>query len=264
MGSANYRKIISFTFFIITACSSNSLYAQLTMGNTGLLHMPSADMQDDGTAMLGGNFLNQHNMPASWTYNTYNYFINITFFPWIEIAYTCHLMSFGEWGKNHTHYNNQDRSFSGRIRVIKEGKFWKHMPAVVIGTYDPASGHYGGGDIILDQGAESHNYFARYYIAISKHFSSKTEGSLGCHLAYIYSRGTGNRFRGIATGVNFQPEFHKNLNLIAEYDAQTFNCGFQYDLLKYFVCTFELQKLKYISAGITLRMHLKKNKKSNE
>jgi len=258
------RKTIFVTLLTIMTCSITSLHAQLTMGNTGLLHMPTADMQEDGTAMIGGNYLNQHTMPEYWTYNTYNYFLNITFLPWIEIAYTCHLLSFGEWGKNHTHYNNQDRAFSGRIRLIKEGKFWKYMPAILIGAYDPASGHDGGGDPIFNQSGESHNYFAKYYIASSKHFEYKNVGTFGGHLAYIYSRGTGNRFRGIAAGVNFQPEFHKSLNLIAEYDAQTFNCGFQYDLLKYFVCTFELQKLKYISAGITLRMHLKKNKKTND
>ena len=33
-------------------------HAQLTDGVTGLLHMPSAEMQKDGTLMIGGNFMN--------------------------------------------------------------------------------------------------------------------------------------------------------------------------------------------------------------
>lgn len=67
--------------------------AQLTNGVTGLLHMPSADMQRDGTLMIGGNFLNRHNLPNNfwWGYNSYNYFLNVTFLKRLEIAYVCTL-----------------------------------------------------------------------------------------------------------------------------------------------------------------------------
>jgi len=230
------------------------------MGNTGLLHAPTAEMQKDGTFLLGGNYLNHHNMPSGWTYNTYNYYIDITFLPFIEIAYTCHLLSFGEWGHNGHRFNNQDRSFSGRIRIIKEKQFYKYVPAIVIGTYDPVSGHSGGGSAIIDQSGDSHNYFARYYIVGTKHFENKTIGILGFHVGYIYSRGTGFKYKGTAIGVNFSPSFQQNLNLIAEYDARTFNCGFQYDLFNHCICTVELQKFKYISAGICFKIFLKKDK----
>lgn len=254
------------TYIVVTALcllaivKSIPIYAQYTMGNTGLLHMPTGEMQKDGTALIGGNYLNKHNMPNSWTYNTYNYYVNITFLPFIEIAYTAHLLSFGEWGKDGKHFNNQDRAFSGRIRLLKEGQLWKHMPGITIGAYDPASGHDGGGEAIVDQSEGSHNYFARYYIAATKHAELKKWGTLGGHLAYIYSRGTGNKYKGVAIGADFRPIFHPNLDFMAEYDARHFNCGLQYNFLKYFICTFELQEFKYISAGLTLRIHLKKDK----
>ena len=56
--------------------------AQFTYGTTGLLHMPNAEMQKDATLVVGGNFLNKHNLPNDnwWGYDSYNYFINITFF----------------------------------------------------------------------------------------------------------------------------------------------------------------------------------------
>ena len=69
-------------FLIITLfLFCNISKAQLTDGMTGLLHMPTAEMQKDGTVMIGGNFLNKHNLPNNrwWGYDTYNYFINITF-----------------------------------------------------------------------------------------------------------------------------------------------------------------------------------------
>lgn len=68
-----------------------SLYAQFTTGTTGLLNMPTAEMQRDKTFMFGGGFLERHATPARWTYNTLNYYINITLFPWLEVAYDCTL-----------------------------------------------------------------------------------------------------------------------------------------------------------------------------
>lgn len=252
-------------FFRLVGCLLLSmigtpLQAQLTMGNTGLLHMPTADMQRDGTILLGGNYLNKNNMPSIWNYNTYNYFVSVTFLPFVEVSCTCNLMSFGVWGKDGKRFNNQDRSFSGKIRLLKENQFWKYMPAVVVGTNDPVSGTNGGGDAVWDQSDGSHNYFARYYVAATKHIEDQRWGVLGCHLAYVLSRGTGFEYKGLAVGLDYRPAFHKNIDIMAEYDARTFNCGLQYDLFKYFICTFELQDFKYISAGLTLRLHLKREK----
>ena len=69
-------------------------HAQLTDGVTGLLHVPSAEMQKDGTLMVGGNFMNKYNIPSqrAWGYDTYNYYINVTFLEFIEAAYVCTLL----------------------------------------------------------------------------------------------------------------------------------------------------------------------------
>ena len=40
--------------------------AQFTYGTTGLLHMPTADMQRDKTFMFGGGHLNTHATPSHW------------------------------------------------------------------------------------------------------------------------------------------------------------------------------------------------------
>lgn len=58
-----------------------AVHAQFTYGTTGLLNMPTADMQRDKTFMFGGGFLEKHATPARWTYNTFNYYFDITISP---------------------------------------------------------------------------------------------------------------------------------------------------------------------------------------
>ena len=107
-------------FFIVLFCSlSLSAFSQLTYGTTGLLHAPSAEMQRDKTFMVGGNFLNKELTPPTWYYHTYNYFLNVTIFPFLEVAYTCTLFKAEALGLKpygYSGFTNQDRYFSARLR----------------------------------------------------------------------------------------------------------------------------------------------------
>ena len=144
-----------------------SATAQMTYGVTGLLHAPSAEMQPDKTVMLGGNFLNKELTPPTWYYHTYNYFLNVTIFPWLEVAYTCTLFKAEALGLapyGYSGYTNQDRYFSFRLRALKEGQLWKYMPAVVLGTSDPYTSS--GSQISSTSG---NGYFCRFYVAATKH-----------------------------------------------------------------------------------------------
>lgn len=130
-------------------CFCTVLKGQALYGTSGLLHMPTADMQKDKTVMLGGNVLDKHPLSTYWnnknyTY-TYNYYINVTIFPWLEVAYTCTLVKGVKgnywpeqtWGK----FRNQDRNFQegsvyGRKAGGKNGLlnlYWEPMiPEVLI------------------------------------------------------------------------------------------------------------------------------------
>ena len=222
--------------------------AQLTNGVTGLLHMPSADMQRDGTLMIGGNFLNRHNLPNNfwWGYDSYNYFLNVTFFKRLEIAYVCTLFKGKKensywpeitWGK----FVNQDRHFAARLQVL--------------GVSDPTTG---AGFDYTDMAVEGagNGYFNRMYLAMTKHFDVRV-GELGVHAAWLYNRRTDYPLNGPAVGVNFKPAFHKELNLIAEYDSKTVNVGFTYSMWSdHFNLLFELQDGKYVSAGLVYKVNL--------
>ena len=236
--------------------------AQLTNGVTGLLHMPSADMQRDGTLMIGGNFLNRHNLPNNfwWGYNSYNYFLNVTFLKRLEIAYVCTLFKGKKensywpeitWGK----FVNQDRHFAARLQVLREGEWWKHMPALVLGVNDPTTGSGGDYTNMAVEG-NGNGYFNRMYLAMTKHFDVRV-GELGVHAAWLYNRRTDYPLNGPAVGVNFKPAFHKELNLIAEYDSKTVNVGFTYSMWSdHFNLLFELQDGKYVSAGLVYKVNL--------
>ena len=176
------RKMKKLLLLIIFLSCWTLLPAQLSYGTTGLLHAPSADMQKDKTVMLGGNFLHQELTPPKFNFNTWNYYLNVTIFPFLEVAYTCTLFTAESLGLDkhgYSGFTNQDRYFSARLRVLKESKY---IPAVVLGTSDPftSSGHKFASAI-------GNGYFCRYYLAATKHFQLGRE-TLGVHLSYLYNR----------------------------------------------------------------------------
>jgi len=236
-------------------CCHLMLSAQLTYGTTGLLHAPSAEMQADKTVMIGGNFLNREITPPMWDYHTYNYFLNVTIFPWLEIAYTCTLFqsqTIGiDWMVEKGKFANQDRYFSARVQALKEGQFWEYMPAVVLGVSDPYTGE--GEQVASIKG---NGYFARFYIATTKHLPVGKE-TIGVHLSYLYNRRYDYHLNGLAGGVTYSPSFLSDLRLIAEYDAKDFAIGATYLLFNHLHAQVELQKMKYFTGGLTYKIYLK-------
>ena len=238
--------------------------AQFTYGTTGLLHMPTADMQKDGTFMFGGSRMNSHAMPSRWDYNTWNYYINITFFPWLEIGYTCNI--FNEWVNRGTpvHMINQDRSFHGRLRLWEEGWWKEWTPQIVVGVNDLTTGS--GGDYTnFGTDGDGNGYFNRYYLAVTKHFTC--HGKWGIHAAYVYNNRGKDKLNGPAFGVDYTlalPEtstVNKLLNgitLMAEYDSKFVNVGGRYTFWKDHINIIgELRECKYPSIGVYFKVYLK-------
>lgn len=258
-----YRRILLVAIFLCGFVAR--MDAQFTDGVTGLLHMPNAELQRDGTLSIGGNYLNYRNVPFidnSWyKYNTFNYFLNVSFFKRIEIAYICTLnkgvpnSSYWPeqtWGK----FRNQDRHFAAKVLLVEENQWWKYMPAIVVGVSDPTTGDGGKSYTNMGVNGDGNGYFNRWYLALTKHFATKY-GELGVHAAYLYNRRTDYPLNGPAVGVNFRPNVHKNLNIIAEYDAKTINVGATYSLWNdHFNVLVELQKCKYLSAGLVYKVNL--------
>jgi hypothetical protein len=267
-----------FLLFVILYGISLSTGAQALMGTTGLLHAPTADMQRDKTFMFGGNYLNTH--PLSTHFHsgevgyTFDYYLNVTFFPWLEVAYTCTLVHadhgstyFPEqsWGK----FTNQDRAFYVRFRLWKEGLWKEWTPQIVLGLDDPTSHEdHGGGGLVSGNTSGSNNYATRYYLAVTKHLDFQNIGELGIHAAFVYGNAKGiEHYRRPSFGTNFRftlpgnqsiTKTINNLNLMAEYDSRTINCGFEYSFWKdYINAIVELNQCKYFSGGLIFKIHLK-------
>ena len=245
---------------MLAVCSAS---AQFTYGTTGLLHAPSADMQKDKTFMFGGGYLNNDATPSRWSYNTWNYYLNITFFPWLEIGYTCTI--FDEWARGGKVYmKNQDRSFHGRLRLWKEGWWKSWTPQIVAGVNDVTTGS--GGDY-TDMAVEGdgNGFFNRYYVAATKHI--EWHGKWGVHAGAVYNRRYKDHLKGVTFGVDYRfalPETSllnrlvNGINLIAEYDSKYMNIGGRYSVWKdriHFVG--ELRDYRHPSVGMYFTIPLK-------
>lgn len=187
------------SIYILLLCLVCSLHlrAQYSYGTTGLLNMPTADMQRDKTVLIGGSYLEKHTSPGRWFYDTFNYYVNITLFPWLEVAYdlTLHKAlpvdpAYGGhfWvPRTYGKFVNQDRNFAARIRVWKEGDWKPWMPQIVIGVNDVIHNSWESGSKIKPISQRSNGFTNRYYLAMTKHID--LDGAIvGAHFSYVYNK----------------------------------------------------------------------------
>lgn len=254
---------------LLVSLGARPCRAQFADCSTGLLQMPTADMQDDGTFMITNNFLNKYSLPTSgWTYNTFQYGIYVSFWGRMEIGYVCTLFN-DNWQGSQTRPGvtmiNQDRHFTGRIRLLKEGEFGqKWIPSVVLGASDPFTG-VGGDYTNLEATAVSGNgYFNRLFAVMTKHFSSPW-GMIGVHLGYQYNKRQDYPLNGPCAGVDWKPVWLRDrwlldsLDVIVEYDSRFLNCGFVASIWNnHFEAMFELQNFCWINFGLRYKLRLKR------
>lgn len=259
------KKILILALFLTL---SVTIRAQFAGCSTGLLQMPTADMQDDGTFMITNNYLNQHALSSKWGYDTFQYGIYVSFWGRIEIGYVCTIFN-GAWDPNPnktwrwTIMRNQDRHFVGRVCLLREGDFGLNwMPALVVGTVDPGTGSRG--DYTNGVAATGNGYFNRNYVVLTKHFSTPW-GSLGIHAGYQYNRRLDYPINNPCFGLNWRPVWLQekgvfdHLDLIAEYDSRTVNVGFIASVWENrFEAMFELQNFRWINFGLRYKLRIKK------
>lgn len=271
----------SIVIFVMLLTFGNRINAQTMYGTTGLLYAPTADMQKDKTFMIGGSMIDHSTYRDSYwnshnEYNpfTYNYYLNITIFPWLEIAYTCTLVKgmhgssywpTQTWGK----FTNQDRSFHFRLRAWKEGWWKSWTPQIVLGANDPGSHeNAGGGNITFDNVGESTNHLTRFYVAATKHFTFLQCGTLGVHASLIQFDGldfandhgvtVGVNYRFLRPGDGFWYKALNGLNLMGEYYDGTWNVGANYSVWKDRInVVVTLYDGQYWSVGMYFKVCLK-------
>lgn len=233
--------------------------AQLYTGMSGLLHVPSAEMNAEGDARIGVYFLNKEFAPASFGYHTMSHYLSITPFSWVEIGYACTLLKTKKTGVGETSrmgYYDKDRHVSVKLRPLKEGKWW---PAVVVGSDDPtgtrgkSTAHDGSKPT---KGDGRSLYFSNFYVAATKHVNLR-EHSVGFHAAYRrWKRDYNRKWNGIVGGITWQPSFAPDLRAIAEYTGDGVNVGADCLLWKHLFLQAVLQDGKYFSGGVCFQINL--------
>ncbi len=207
------------------------LHAQYSIGNTGLLNIPTADMQETGTFIVGGNYLPSNMTP--FNFNTGNYFANITFLSILELSYRCTLLETTRYdGKKG--YFQQDRSMSARIRPVKERRY---RPSIVIGTNDP----------FKDKGT---NYYATVYGVLTKSFTITKGDRLALTAGYYIPLNNHSIQKGLFGGVSYSPVFCREIIFIAEYDSDSFNIGTTARVWKHLSVHIFTKKFNSLSGGI--------------
>lgn len=243
-------------------------YGQFADCSTGLLQMPTAEMQDDGTFMLSTNFLNKHATSTRWNYNTIQYGIYVSFWGRMEIGYVCTTFNDywqGSQSRKGVWMINQDRHFTGRVCLLREGEFGLNwMPALVVGIVDPTTGS-GDGEYITGGVSDSGNgYFNRNYVVLTKHFQTPW-GKLGAHAGYQFNHRKDYPINGPCAGVDWTPVLFQNkgildnLKVILEYDSRTVNIGLLASIWEnHFEAMFELQNFRWVNFGLRYKLRLKK------
>lgn len=242
-------------------------YGQFADCSTGLLQMPTAEMQDDGTFMVTTNFLNKHATSSRWSYNTFQYGIYVSFWGRMEIGYVCTIFNDywqGSQSREGVWMVNQDRHFTGRVMLIRENEFgWNWVPALVVGVIDPTTGS--GGDYTRMSVDEAGNgFFSRNFVVLSKHFDSPW-GKIGAHAGYQFNHRLDYPINGPCAGLDWTPVWIQNkgildnLKVILEYDTRTVNVGFIASIWKnHFEAMFELQNFRWVNFGLRYKLRLKR------
>ena len=254
---------------LLLALGAGMARAQFADCGTGLLQMPTAEMQADGTFMITNNYLNRHSLSSSaWGYDTFQYGFTITFWSRVEVSYVCTIFD----GKRRAHPSerdllmfNQDRHFSGRLQILKEGEFglaW--MPALVVGISDPTTGAQGGNYIDADVSKGGNAFFNRNFVVLSKNIPTAW-GGVGVHAGYQFNWRRDYRIKAPCVGVNWRPVWLQDLwilddvSLIAEYDSRTPNIGFIASIWdNRFEAMFEVQNFQWVNFGLRFKVGLLK------
>lgn len=223
--------------------------AQTVIGTKGMMNVPTADMNPAGTFDGGGSFM-QKEIPNERTYNTWLYYVSFTAFSWMEMTYRGTLLKTRKSATDPREgFYQQDRSFTLRIRPLKEGKYW---PAIAIGANDFIKQNTADG---LTGGAL--NRYACVYGVATKHFPIASVGTVGTTVGYARPIRTGFTNDGVMGGLSFSPAFFPEMRVMGEYDSDGFNVGASAFLFKHLNLTCFTREFKGFNATLSYQYTIK-------
>ena len=202
-------------FFIVFLVVSGVVSGQSVTGTSGLIHIPSARMLEDGQLVLGAAYIPQ---PYFFRYDK-----NIN--PGLNTYITYGILPFVEVMFRYTHELNTsvnvetlyfpDRMLGFRARLLSEKKY---LPAIVLGLQDASA-------IIGDTCLSCSNYSATYFVG-SKIFKTNF-GNFDLSVGYAFDilELKSKDYIGVFGGISFSPKFYKNASILIEHNSKGINTG---------------------------------------
>lgn len=210
------HRLSIFLLGLFWACT---LQAQEYHGTTGLMQVPSAEMDSAGMFRVGASFLHQDFLPSQMRRkNTFGYTLGLTVFRWLEMSYSCALLYMHKNGdaSEPMGYYNEDRHVNVKVTPLYEGRWW---PSLAVGMDDV------GRFDRIKSGTNTNNFFQNIYVAATKHVDIRGY-ELGAHLSYrYYSSNANSDRRGVAGGLSLRPAFFRPLRIMGEWDGIGVNVG---------------------------------------
>lgn len=245
----------------VAICCVFAACPQQYTGMSGMIHVPDAEMDSAGTARIGAHFLNKKFTPQQTFmfngkhYHTYDAYISLTPFSWMEIGFTMTFFRKLYYNGVETHHK-KDRYFSVKFQPLreKEGKWW---PSVAIGANDFINSQIWKSLEVNPVDGGWNDIFRNYYVAATKHFDIRGH-QIGVTLAYRYFA-TGrkyNHWTGVVGGITYRPAFYRPLRFILEYAGRDVNFGADCLLWKHLLIRASLQRFKYFSGGLCYVVNL--------
>ena len=211
------RKLVVIVFLV----ASGVVSAQSVTGTSGLIHIPSARMLEDGQLVLGAAFI-----PIGINHRTYGPDkFNVRLNPGLNTYVTYGLLPFLEIMFRYSHELNMpvnpeteyfpDRMFSARLRVINETK---NLPSIIFGIHDTAQ--------YINVVSGQPNFSANYVVG-SKLFSISDILNIDLNIGYAFdvSKFKTVVYNGLFGGVKIKHNSLNRFSLNAEYDSKKFIFG---------------------------------------
>ncbi len=219
------------------------LLGQSLSGNTGLLRIPTANIQEDKTIIIGGSFLNKNLLAYSnYQYDAITGFATLTFLPFLElgIRYTRQINR----GPNGYENYFADRMPSFKLRLFHEKNKW---PAIAIGSTDFITS-------IKDNGPQ---FFVSYFAVMTKTLQHK---NLGIELTVGHAFKIGNvrhyDMMGFFGGIRIYHPKHHWFSAMIDYDSIYWNMGFRLFLFNHLQIMPVLRNGKTFEGNISYRIRL--------
>ncbi|MEI7725329.1 MAG: YjbH domain-containing protein [Bacteroidota bacterium] len=216
---------------------------QSVSGVPGYVRIPIATFNKDGSMYFGTSFLPQKHLSYShFNYDGIAVYASLTFLSFVEVDLRITRQINIPAGWSHV----VDRVPTIRFRILKEKKW---VPAVAFGFHDVITS--------LESGAARH--FGASYLVVTKNFHlAKLHLNIGTTAGWGASNfiWKNNEFIGPFGGCSIGSDKLTWMNLLFDYDGETFNTGLRFICFKHLFLTAATMNFDSFTGTISYQFNL--------